>query len=170
MQDLSIEIGGFEAAEADSLGAIFYDAVHEGAAGFYSLKQRQAWMPMAPSGPKWVYRLASQTTLVARNGGEPVGFMTLDSDGYIDLAFVSPKYQRKGIGGCLYAQIEGLARSAEMARLHSQASYLVRGLFLQSGWTVICEQQVERVGVTLTNFLMEKHLNDATRDNITPVN
>ncbi|MEP4197214.1 MAG: GNAT family N-acetyltransferase [Aliishimia sp.] len=163
MQDFSIELASFEAPEADRLGAIFYDAVREGAVDFYSLEQRRAWMPKPPSGPKWASRLASQATVVARKDGLPVGFMTLDDDGYIDLAFVSPKYQRQGIGGCLYAQIEAMARNADIARLHSQASYLVKGLFEQHGWEVVCKQQVERAGVKITNFLMEKHLHDATR-------
>lgn len=96
--------------------------------------------------------------MVAREAGQPVGFMTLDSDGYIDLAFVAPAHQRRGIGGRLYARIETLARDAGMWRLHSQASYLVRGLFEQQGWTVVREQRVERSGVALTNFVMEKRL------------
>lgn len=163
MQNFSIDIVHFEAAEADRLGSIFYDAVREGAAGFYSPEQRQAWMPKAPLGPKWVSRLTSQTTLVARKGALPIGFMTLDDDGYIDLAFVSPNYQRQGVGRCLYAQIETLARKADMARLYSQASYLARGLFVQHGWKVVCAQNIERAGVSLTNFLMEKRLDGKPR-------
>ena len=92
-----------------------------------------------------------------------MGFMTLDDDGYIDLAFVAPAHQRRGIGGRLYARIETLAREAGIERLHSQASYLVRGLFERRGWTVIREQQIERAGVTLTNFAMEKRLGGPAR-------
>lgn len=160
MQNSSIEICDFEASEADQLGVIFFDAVREGATEFYSLEQRQAWASKTPSGPSWASRLAAQKTVVARKAGLPVGFMTLDGDGYIDLAFVAPGHQRQGIGGYLYARIEALARDANIARLHSQASYLVRGLFEQQGWDVVREQQIERAGVTLTNFLMEKHLHD----------
>ncbi|MEJ2228604.1 MAG: GNAT family N-acetyltransferase [Alphaproteobacteria bacterium] len=160
MQNSSIEIGDFEASEADQLGVIFFDAVREGATEFYNLEQRQAWASKPPSGPNWISRLAAQNTVVARKAGLPVGFMTLDGDGYIDLAFVAPGHQRQGIGGYLYARIEALARDANIGRLHSQASYLVRGLFEQRGWELVREQQIERAGVTLTNFLMEKRLHD----------
>ena len=163
MQNSSIEIGGFEASEADQLGIIFFDSVRDGATEFYSLEQRQAWASKTPSGPSWVSRLAAQKTLVARKAGLPVGFMTLDGDGYIDLAFVAPGHQRQGIGGSLYARIEALAREANITRLHSQASYLVRGLFGQQGWEVVRQQQIERAGVTLTNFLMEKRLDDPVK-------
>lgn len=161
MTNMSIKIGVFEELEADRLGLIFYEAVREGAADFYSIEQRQAWMPNIPSGPKWASRLSAQTTMVARKDGIPVGFMTLDGNGYIDLAFVSPKHQRQGIGGLIYTRIEALAANAQLERLHSHASYLVRGLFEQHGWDVMREQQIERSGVTLTNFLMEKCLTGA---------
>ena len=160
MQNASIEIGGFKASEADQLGVIFFDAVRDGATEFYSFEQRRAWASKTPSGPSWVSRLAAQNTLVARKAGLPVGFMTLDGDGYIDLAFVAPGYQRQGIGRGLYARIEAMARDANIARLHSQASYLVRGLFEQQGWEIVREQQIERAGVALTNFLMEKRLDN----------
>ncbi|WP_299085268.1 GNAT family N-acetyltransferase [uncultured Ruegeria sp.] len=137
MQNSPIEIGDFEASEADQLGVIFFDAVREGATEFYNIEQRQAWASKTPFGPNWASRLSAQKTVVARKAGLPVGFMTLDRVGYIDLAFVAPKHQRQGIGGKLYARIEELARAANMARLHSQASYLVRGLFEGQGWELV---------------------------------
>ena len=155
-----VEIGPFEPVEADQLGAVFFAAVHDGAAGFYDADQRRAWAPEAPAGADWAARLTAQQTVVARVAGKPVGFMTLDAQGYIDLAFVAPGHQRTGIGGRLYARIEALARDAGIERLHAQASYLVRGLFEQQGWRVLREQQVYRAGVTLTNFVMEKGLSD----------
>lgn len=164
MQDTSIEIGSFDPAEADQLGIIFFNAVREGAAGFYDAEQRRAWASTVPSGPNWAFRLDAQRTVVARNADRPVGFMTLADDGYIDLAFVDPAHQRRGVGSLLYAQIEALARDAKIERLYSEASHLVRGLFEQKGWTVVQEQRIERKGVTLTNFKMEKRLGGTVRE------
>lgn len=144
--------------------------MRDGATEFYSLEQRQVWASEPPSGPSWVSRLAAQKTLVARKAGLPVGFMTLDGDGYIDLAFVAYEHQRQGIGVSLYARIEALARDGSIARLHSQASYLVRGLFEQQGWEIVREQQIERAGVTLTNFLMEKRLDEPVKRTDIPAN
>ncbi|WP_127106132.1 GNAT family N-acetyltransferase [Pararhodobacter zhoushanensis] len=156
-----VEIGFMDPAEADQLGTVFFDAVRQGAAGFYDADQRRAWAPRVPAGPDWARRLTGQQTLVARVAGKPVGFMTLDAQGYIDLAFVAPAHQRQGVGGRLYARIEDLAQEAGLERLHAQASHLVRGLFEQQGWRVLREQQSERAGVTLTNFVMEKRLSGA---------
>lgn len=158
MHNDSIEIGSYDPAEADQLGIIFFDAVREGAAGYYDDDQRRAWASKVPSGPDWTERLSSQRTLVARKEQRPVGFMTLADDGYIDLAFVAPAFQRRGVGGLIYERIETLAREARIDRLYSDASYLVRGLFEKKGWTVVQEQRIERADVVLTNFVMEKHL------------
>ncbi|WP_078604495.1 GNAT family N-acetyltransferase [Thioclava sediminum] len=163
MLNSSIEIGDFRISEADQLGVIFFDAVREGAREFYNFEQRRAWASGPPSGPNWASRLTAQRTVVARLVGQPVGFMTLDDDGYIDLAFVAPGYQRQGVGGSLYARIEAIARDGVIARLHSHASYLARGLFEQQGWDVVREQKIERAGVTLTNFLKEKRLHYPVR-------
>lgn len=153
-----LEIGPLVPEEADELGSIFYDAVHRGAGASYGADQRHAWAPVPPAGAEWLNRLVLQKTVVARIGGRPVGFMTLDDDGYIDLAFVSPGHHRKGIGERLYGRVERMARDAGIPRLHSQASHPARGLFARHGWTVVRTQQVARGGVMITNALMEKHL------------
>ena len=159
MYKIYIQINNLAPSEIDQLGVIMFDAVREGATEFYSSKQRQAWVPTIPSGASWAARLASQKIVVARKAERPIGFMTLDKNGYIDFAFVASEHQRQGIGGYLYTWIEALAHKSNLARLHSQASYLGRRLFEQQGWEVIRAQQIERDGTTLTNFLMEKHLN-----------
>ena len=159
MQKIHIQISDLTPAEIDQLGVIMFDAVRKGATEFYSSKQRKAWVPKIPSGASWAARLASQKTVVARKAERPIGFMTLDKNGYIEFAFVASEHQRQGIGGYLYTRIEALAHKSNLACLHSQASYLGRRLFEQQGWEVIHAQQIERDGTTLTNFLMEKHLN-----------
>jgi len=158
MHDAPTAIGSFDPAEADLLGVIFFDAVRKGAAGFYDAEQRVAWAPSPPSGPIWAARLAAQRTVVARDAERPVGFMALADDGYIDLAFVDTVHQRRGVGTLLYAQIEAWAREARIERLSAEASLMIRGLFEQQGWTIVQEQRINRAGVTLTNFLMEKRL------------
>ncbi|MGC1504623.1 MAG: hypothetical protein WA782_10840 [Sulfitobacter sp.] len=59
MNNISIEIGAFDPADADDLGIIFFNAVHEGATGFYNAEQRRAWASKVPSGPDWGSRLAA---------------------------------------------------------------------------------------------------------------
>lgn len=154
-----LRIDALHPGDSDALGRLFFDAVHVGAADFYDADQRRAWIAAPPSGALWAARLLqAQRTWVAHVAGEPVGFMTLADDGYIDLAFVAPGYQRRGVGDCIYTRIEAEARVAGITRLHSQASHLLKGLLDRRGWVVQRRQQVARAGVLLTNFVMEKHL------------
>ncbi|MEM1285334.1 MAG: GNAT family N-acetyltransferase [Pseudomonadota bacterium] len=163
MFSAELTIAPLDPSETDALGRIFFDAIHKGAGDFYSPEQRHAWAPSRPSGPDWQARLSGGATLVARIGNEPVGFMTLTEEGFIDLAFVDSAFQRRGIGKAVYAATEEKARAEGMERLHTQASHLVKGLFEAVGWEVVKQQTVERSGIQLTNFVMEKWLKPAQR-------
>ncbi|NNJ75056.1 MAG: GNAT family N-acetyltransferase [Anderseniella sp.] len=49
-----------------------------------------AWSEKVPDTDEWRERLQSQHSFVAQLNTRLVGFMTLDGDGHIDLAFVVP--------------------------------------------------------------------------------
>ncbi len=148
----------FTKQDAQATAKIFYDAVHRGSAGHYDQAQRQAWAPGVPALPDWLDRLAAQTTLVAERHGSIVGFMTLDTRGYIDLAFVSPDCMGQGVARLLYSAIEAEALTAGFDRLSTQASHQARRFFERQGWSVVRQQTVSPRGVVLTNFVMEKPL------------
>ena len=60
------------------------------------------------------------------------------------------------IGLC--AALEQGAKEESVTRMTVHASITARGFFEKRGWHVVKEQQVERKGVLLTNFVMEKVL------------
>ncbi len=148
----------FTEQDAGATAAIFFDAVRSGSREFYSDAQRQAWAPAIPPLPDWLDRLKAQTTLVAEQVGDVVGFMTLDGEGYIDLVFVAPDLIGKGVARQLYAGVENVARKAGIQKLSVQASHMARRFFERQGWSVVRQQTVTLRGVALTNFVMEKHL------------
>ncbi len=141
-----------------ALAAIFYDAVHRGAAAHYTAEQRAAWAPGLPAPAVWAERLAGQTVLVAVREGAPVGFMTLTRSGHVDLSFVSPDHMRLGVGSSLMAALERRAAADRLSTLTTDASLAARAFFAAHGWTVQREQRVERGGVALTNLAMRKSL------------
>ena len=103
-------------------------------------------------------RLGDSLTLVADGADGPLGFMTLKDDGELDLAFVRPDARGSGIATKLYLALERAASERGLTRLRTEASYPARRFFLKQGWHELAEQQVERDGVSLTNFRMEKRL------------
>lgn len=136
----------------------FFNAVHHGTGDHYDERQRNAWAGRVPETEPWAERLTLQDTFVAESNGTLVGFMTLAADGYIDLAFVAPEMIGKGVALLLYEAVEREACNLGVARLNAEASFPARSFFERQGWSTVREQTVTRNGVSLTNFVMEKHL------------
>lgn len=135
--------------------AVFFAAVHEGAAGHYSEIERRAWAPSPEPPADWESRLLAGTTVVAEARRRVIGFMTLAPDGYLDLAYVVPDWSGRGVGALLHRAILELARAARLELLSTEASLVARGFFHRQGWRETARQSVIRDGVPLTNFRME---------------
>ncbi len=155
---MDINIRGFRNDNVQPTARIFFDAIRLGTAGYYDERQRKAWADKVPDTDEWRQRLQRQYSFVAEVNAKPVGFMTLDAGGHIDLAFVAPDWIGKGVGRALYERIEAEARGLGIPRLDTEASYLARPFFKRQGWLVVRQQSVELGSVSLTNFVMEKRL------------
>lgn len=156
MEEISVR--GFLVGDTEATAQIYFDAVRLGTHDHYTENQRQAWAPRVPDGLEWRDRLTNQTTLVAECDDRVVGFMTLNDDGHIDLAFVAPAFIGKGVAKRLYDVILTEAVARGLSRLHTEASLLARPFFERQGWSVVKQQSVHTRGVFLTNFVMEKQL------------
>ena len=91
-------------------------------------------------------------SLVAVEGCGIAGFGDIDQTGYLDRLYVHKDYQRKGIATAI---CDGLERTAQ-GKITTHASITARPFFEKRGYTVIKEQRVERQGIALVNFVMEK--------------
>ena len=145
--------------DGEAAAQIFFDAVHNGTTDVYSIEQREAWGESAPNPAGWQHKFKESVGFAADMGDKLVGFMTLDTDGYIDLAFVRPDLSGRGIGRSLYYLIEARAISDGTKRLTTEASKKAKPFFERMGWIVEEEQVVIKKGVSLTNFKMCKSLN-----------
>ncbi len=146
------------ASDGPSAAQIYFDAVHVGAAPYYTADQRLAWGGSEPQPDRWTKVLASKTGLMAMVNETAAGFMTLEPDGYIDFAFVDPACARRGVGSALMAGIVKMAQAAGVDRLTTEASKAARPFFAHHGFSLIDEQQIERQGETLTNYQMARVL------------
>lgn len=144
--------------DGEIAGEIFFDAVHQGTAEHYTLEQRVAWAGASADPSGWRERLLDVGGFMAELNGIPVGFMTIDQSGYIDLAFVSSRALGMGVGWLLYRAVEKRAEQLGVVRLTTEASKKARPFFERQGWTAEREQVVLKRGVPLTNFKMAKWL------------
>jgi len=154
----TIQIRPFVAADAPTLGRLMAAAIQQGTQAYYDADQRNAWVANAPAGAAWLDRLTQVTTLIAQDSQGPAGFMTLDTTGYIDLAYVRPDRLGQGVARQLYVAIEALARRQSIRRLTSHASEMARQFFTKQGWQVVAPQLVVVANVEMSNYKMMKML------------
>ena len=148
----------YRPADSSACGAIYVDAVRNGTAPHYSAEQAAAWVPDGAEHWDWAPRLTSGQTWIAEVKGIPSGFITLRSDGHLDLFFVRPDVRHLGIAGALYEQLVEDARRSGLTRLTTHASLLARRFLERRGWRVAESETAERHGVSLTRYYMLRDL------------
>ena len=144
----------YQPEDADALAQIFYDAVRIGAAPYYAIAQLQAWAPQRPSAAVWAARLTGLTCFVACDP-QPLGFMALRADGYLDLAFVAPAQQRRGAASLLHQAVLTHAQGLGLSQLTTESSLAAHGFFAGQGWQTLARQSVQCHGQAIDNFRMQ---------------
>ena len=82
-----------------------------------------------------------------------MGFGHMDDTGYLDRLYIHKNHQEEGIGTVLCDKLESMVN---VKKITTHASITARPFFEKRGYRVIREQQVERKGILLTNYVMEK--------------
>ena len=148
----------FRPADAAGVFAVFRTAVRDGAATRYSEAQRMAWAPLDAMPDNWPGWLSGMDTQVAEDAGEIAGFMAATHEGYLDMAFVLPRWMGKGLAQALYDVILSHARARNLTRMTAHASHLARPFFARNGWRIDYPETVTRNGVALDRFAMSLDL------------
>lgn len=144
------------AGQSDQIAEIFDRAVHEIASTMYPPEQIAAWAPRPIDYERWRTRCNEKQPFVYLDGERVCGFLELDPDGHIDCHYVHPEFHRRGIGGALLEHAIGIATESRWPRLYVEASHIAKGLYLKHQFRVVRPNRVERRGVTLENWIMER--------------
>lgn len=147
-----MEIRKYLESDCKILSELFYNTVHTVNAKDYTKEQLDVWATGEVGLEKRNQSLKEHYSVVAVEGEVIVGFGDIDSTGYLDRLFVHADYQRKGIATAICNQLE----QAVQGNIVTHASITARPFFEKRGYTVVKEQQVERQGIFLTNFIMIK--------------
>lgn len=144
----------YEPEDLGQITALFYDTVHAVNAADYAPEQLDAWADGAPDLDRWNGSLLAHHSLVAvEDGGLIVGFGDIDATGYLDRLYVHKDRQGLGIATALCDRLE---RAVDAPVITTHASITARPFFEGRGYRVLREQRVERHGVQMTNYVMEK--------------
>jgi putative acetyltransferase len=102
-------VRGYLSADIDSLIDLFRASVRTVARRDYSYEQVIAWAPDRIDREAWAVRCASRQVWVAAIDGNLVGFGDLEPDGHLDMMYVRPDYQGRGVATALLEQVERAA-------------------------------------------------------------
>lgn len=142
----------YQSTDCKELAELFYNTVHTVNAKDYTKEQLDVWATGQVDLTKWNQSFQEHFSIVAVDVDIIVGFGDVDKAGYLDRLFVHSDYQGKGIATAMCNQLE----SAVQGNIVTHVSITARPFFEKRGYKVIKEQQVERQGIFLTNFVMIK--------------
>ena len=151
---LAVTLRPYRPKDCPALAALFYETVHTVNAAHYTPAQLDAWAPACgPDLAAWDKNFRAHRTLVAELDGRLAGFGDLDpAAGYLDRLYVHKDLQGRGVATALCNALEEAAAGPVV----THASVTARPFFARRGYRVLRAQQVERRGVTLANYVMEK--------------
>ena len=148
----------YRTSDCGRMAELFYETVHSVNAADYTKEQLDAWATGNVDLTAWDKSFLEHFTIVAEETGDDgkriVGFGDIDSTGYLDRLYVRKDRQRRGIASAICGELEN---AADAAKITTHASITARPFFQKRGYCVVREQQVERGGILLTNYVMEKY-------------
>lgn len=142
----------YQPLDCVQLMELFYNTVHTINAKDYTKEQLDVWASGRIDLEKWNQSFQEHYSVVAVDDEIIVGFGDIDKTGYLDRLYVHADYQGKGIATAICNQLE----QAVQGNIVTHASITARPFFEKRGYKVIKEQKVERQGIFLINYVMEK--------------
>lgn len=121
----------------------------------YNEEQLNAWTGKEVDLDNWHNRFINTYTLVALVDNKIVAFGNIDKSGYLDCLYVHHDYQGEYIATRLCDLLEN---KYENSKIITHASITAKSFFRNRNYQVIKEQEVDRNGVVLINYVMEKIL------------
>ena len=147
-----MELRAYQSSDCGEMAALFYETVHTINAADYTTEQLRAWATGEVDLAAWDRSFQEHDTVVAVEDGIIVGFGDMDASGYLDRLYVHRAYQGQGIASAICDRLEGRIPG----KIVTHASLTARPFFEKRGYRVVREQQVERRGAWLTNYVMVK--------------
>lgn len=144
----------YEPQDCKELADLFYNTVHTINARDYTKEQLNVWATGKVDLNKWNRSFQEHYSIVAVVENTVIGFGDIDETGYLDHLYVHVNHQGEGVATAICNKLEQTVQG----KVVTHASVTARPFFQKRGYKVIKEQQVERQGIFLTNFVMEKQI------------
>ena len=148
----------FQEKDINQIADLFYRCVHNVCKDDYTPEALEAWAPKDMDILRLKASLQKNHTLVVEDNEEVVAFGDMGDTGYIDRLYVREDYLGQGIGRQLLDRFEKYARVKGIIYINTSASITSLDFFKTMGYDIVAKQMVERRGVRIKRFLMEKKI------------
>lgn len=149
---IDMEVRRYNRTDLTGIIRLFHDTVHKVNIKDYTQEQVDVWAPKTIDAEMWDMTLSEHHTFVVVKDSRIIGFGDIDDSGYLDRLYVHHDYQRQGVATLLCDKLESVIDRGSTIRTH--ASITAKPFFEKRGYQVVKEQQVERNGVFLKNYIM----------------
>lgn len=143
----------YKSSDCKEISELFYNTVHTINAKDYTKEQLDVWATNEIDLEKFNKSLMEHYSLVAVENKIIIGFGDIDKTGYLDRLFVHKDYQNKGVATAICNRLE---QKMLKGKVITHSSITAKSFFEKRSYKVIKKQQVERKGLFLTNYIMEK--------------
>ena len=148
-----MEIREYKSSDCNEIADLFYNTVHFINSKDYTEDQLNVWATGNINIDEWNKSFLNNYTLIAEENGIIIGFGDIDDEGYLDRLYVHKDYQNIGVATALCDRLE---KKYEVERITTHASITAKSFFEKRGYRVVKKQFVERNGVRLINYIMER--------------
>lgn len=149
-----MKIRNYKPSDCKEMAELFYHTIHTVNAKDYTEEQLNVWATGQVDLEKWNQSFLEHYSIVAVDGDRITGFGDIDETGYLDRLYVHADHQNQCVATAICDALEQTAPG----NITTHASITARPFFEKRGYKIIKEQQVERQGIFLTNFIMEKEM------------
>ena len=149
----TVTVRNYRSSDCEKVAELFYETVHTVNAENYTAEQLFAWAKDERQLQTRKNDFIKQHTLIAEIDGNIVGFGSMTDAGCLDLLYIHKDFQRKGLATKLCDELERV-----FSVVVTHASVTAKPFFEKRGYSVMTGQTVERSGVKLKNYKMQKIL------------
>lgn len=150
----------YQLQDAETLAAIYRDAVIGIGSSAYDAKQIEVWSSYPEDIEEFRQLLSKGLTIVAQHDRQLVAFGQLNPLDHIAFLYTASHFSRFGYATKIYQRLEAQAIKQGLKHLHTEASRISKHFFLKMGFYIIEAEIVERKGVKIERFKMKKNINN----------
>lgn len=148
----------YQSSDAPALADLYQDAVWEIGAQVYDAAQVEVWAA-AVQDLAWFQRSLEQgLTLVAIAEAQIAAFGQLHPLDHVAFLYTASRFARQGYATEICRRLEIHAQHHNVEKIRTEASRISKFFFLKKGYEVVETEWVERQGVLLERFKMEKQI------------